>query len=150
MHVQKEPRMERQNARTDEAPEWEVRADGRLFACLLVHPPDATSCEKEYASKQGLEMHRRRMAVQEPSLPSRRTDSRFFGLDEQGAKSLKASRKESYVATYRRTAKGKLATFRARHSKELRLRAVEALPYPEPLPPPPRRHPISLRPYHGS
>jgi hypothetical protein len=73
MHVQKEPRMDRQNERTDGGPEWEVRADGRFFACLLMHPPGATSCEKEYASKQGLEMHRRRMAVQEPSLPSRRT-----------------------------------------------------------------------------
>jgi hypothetical protein len=102
-----------------------------------VHPPGATSCENEYASKQGLEMHRRQMGVQEPSLPSRRTVSRFFGLNEQGAKSLKASRNDSYVANYRRTAKGKLATFRARHSKELRLRAAEAFPYPAPLMPPP-------------
>jgi hypothetical protein len=126
------------NERTDGArPEWELRADGRIFACLLVHPPGATSCENEYASKQGLEMHRRQMGVQEPSLPSRRTVWRFFGLDEQGAKSLKASRNDSYVANYRRTAKGKLATFRARHSKELRLQAAEALPYPAPLPPPP-------------
>jgi hypothetical protein len=113
-----------------------------LHASVLVHPPDATSCKKEYASKQGLEMHRRRMAVQEPNLPSRRTVSRFFELDEQGAKSLKASRNETYVANYRRTAKGKLATFRARHSKELRLWATESLPYPEPLPPPPYLHPL--------
>jgi hypothetical protein len=136
---------ETQNERTDGArPEWELRADGRNFACLLVHPPGATSCENEYASKQGLEMHRRRMGVQEPSLPSRRTVSRFFGLDEQGAKSLKASHKESYVATYRRTAKGRLATFCARHSKELRLQAAEILPYPAPLPPPAYLpHPIS-------
>jgi hypothetical protein len=102
---------ETQHKRADGAPGWELRADGRIFACLLVHPPGATSCDNEYASKQGLEMHRRRMAVQEPSLPSRRTVSSFFGLDEQGAKSLKASRNESYVATYRRTAKGRLATF---------------------------------------
>jgi hypothetical protein len=128
--------MERQNERLDGALEWEVQAGGRIFACLLVHPLDATSCEKEYASKQGLEMHCRRMGVQEPSLPSQRTVSSFFGLDEQGAKSLKASCNESYVATYRRTAKGRLATFRARHSKELRLQAAEILPYPELLPPP--------------
>jgi hypothetical protein len=36
--------------------------------------------------------------------------SRFFGVDEQGAKSLKASRNETYVANYCRSAKGKLAT----------------------------------------
>jgi hypothetical protein len=125
------------NERTNGARlEWEVRADGRNFACMLVHPPGATSYEKEFVSKQGLEMHRRRMGVQEPSLPSRRTVSRFFGLDEQGAKSLKASRNELYVATYCRTTKGKLATFRVRHSKELRLQAAETLPYPAPLPPP--------------
>jgi hypothetical protein len=128
---------ETQNERADGAPGWEMRVDSGRFACLLVHPPDATSCEKEFASKQGLEMHRRRMGVQEPGLPSRRTVSRFFELDEQGAKLLKASRNDSYVANYCRTAKGRLATFRARHSKELRLRATEALPYPSPLPPPP-------------
>jgi hypothetical protein len=124
------------NEGTGRAPGWEVRADSRRFACLLVHPPDATSCQKEFASKQGLEVHWRRMGVLEPSLPSRRTVSRFFGLDEQDAKSLKASRNDSFVGNYRRTAKGILATFRARHSKELRLLAAEALPYPEPLPPP--------------
>jgi hypothetical protein len=127
---------ETQDERTDEAPEWELRVDGKLFACLLVHPPGATSCKNEYASKQGLEMHRRQMGMQEPNLPSRRTVLRFFGLDEQGAKLLKASRNRTYVASYRRTAKGRLATFRARHSKELRLQAAEILPYPEPLPPP--------------
>jgi hypothetical protein len=127
---------ETQDERTDEAPEWELRADSGRFACLLVHPSDTTCCEKEFASKQGLEMHRRRTGVQEPGLPSRRTVSRFFGLNEQGAKLLKASRNDSYVANYRRSAKGRLATFRARHSKELRLQAAEILPYPEPLPPP--------------
>jgi hypothetical protein len=128
---------ETQKERTDGAPGWEVRADSGRFACLLVHPPDAACCKKEFASKQGLEMHRRRMAVQQLNLPSRRTVSRFFGLDEQGAKLLKASRNDSYVANHRRSAKGKLATFRARHSKKLRLRAAEALPYPSPLSPPP-------------
>jgi hypothetical protein len=129
------------NEGADRAPGWEVRADSGRFACLLVHPPDATSCEKEFASKQGLEVHRKRMGVHDPNLPSRRIVSRFFELDEQEAKSLKASSNDSYVASYRRTAKGKLATFRARHSKDLRLRATEALPYSAPLPPPPYRPP---------
>jgi hypothetical protein len=121
---------------TSRAPGWQVRADSGRFACLLVHPPDATSCQKEFASKQGLEVHRRRMAVQDPNLPSRRAVSRFFGLDEQDAKSLKVSRNDWYVGNHHRTAKGMLATFRARHSKELRLRAIEALPYPASVPPP--------------
>jgi hypothetical protein len=125
------------NAGADRAPGWEVRADSGRFVCLLVHPPDATSCEKEFASKQGLELHRRRMGVHDPNLPSRRIVSRFFELDEQEAKLLKASRNDSSVANYRRTAKGKLATFCARHSKELRLQANEALPYPASIPPPP-------------
>jgi hypothetical protein len=132
---------EQLNEGADGAPGWEVRADSGRFACLLVHPPDATSCEKEFASKQGLEVHRRRMGVHDPNLPSQRIVSRFFELDERETKSLKASSNDSYVGNYRRTAKGKLATFRARHSRELRLRAMEALPYPEPLPPPPYRPP---------
>jgi hypothetical protein len=127
---------EQLNEGADGAPGWEVRADRGRFACLLVHPPDATSCEKGFASKQGLEVHRRRMGVHDPNLPSRRIVSRFFELDEREAKSLKASSNDSYVTNYRRTAKGKLATFRARHLKELRLRANEALPYPATLPPP--------------
>jgi hypothetical protein len=97
------------NQDTDGASGWEVRADIGRFACLLVHPPDATSCQREFASKQGLEVHRKRMGVHEPNLPSRRTVSRFFGLDEQDAKSLKASRNDSYVGNYRHTAKGMLA-----------------------------------------
>jgi hypothetical protein len=71
-----------------------------------------------------------------PACPADGPSRNFLGLDEQGAKSLKASRNESYVANYRRTAKGKLATFRARHSKELRLQAAVILPYPAPLLPP--------------
>lgn len=104
------------NESMSRAPGWQVRADSGRFACQLVHPPDTTSCKKDFASKQGLEVHRRRMAVQDPNLPSRRTVSRFFGLDEQDAKSLKVSRNDWYVGNYRRTAKGiMLATFRARH-----------------------------------
>jgi hypothetical protein len=129
------------NEGADRAPGWEVRADSGRFVCLLVHPLDAKSCEKEFASKQGLEVHRRRMGVHDPNLPSRRIVSRFFELDEREAKSLKASSNVSYVANYRRTAKGKLATFRARHSKELRLRANKALPYPASIPPPHYRPP---------
>lgn len=108
---------------------WEKR-DGR-YLCQEEHPATAQglgACNKGFASKQALELHRLRTGCQPAKLPNDRRVSRFFGLTPEAACQVKHQGNQAAVAKYRKTINGEKTTFRARHLAEYQRRALIAVP----------------------